>query len=77
MTPEEEITQLRGQISGTPADSAIWYQIGRIEWKTGNRAQAITAYNKSLELDPTGPAAIALEQARAIMNFYNKDLYNP
>lgn len=77
MTPQEEIAQLRARIIGTENDCEIWYQIGRIEWKSGNRARAITAYNKSLELDPSGPAAIALEQARAIMNFYNKDLYNP
>ena len=32
---------------------------------------------ESAEIEPDGEAATALEQARAIMAFYNKDLYNP
>ena len=51
--------------------------LGRIAWKRGQRSRAITFYEESAALNPDGYAATALEQARAIMAFYNKDLYNP
>lgn len=60
--------------AGTPE---ALYLRGRIAWKRGDRAAAISAYNAAAEADPEGPGAIALEQARAIMDFFNHDLYNP
>lgn len=53
------------------------YLLGRVEWKRGNRASAIAHYEASAQLQPGGAGAVALEQVRAIMDFYNKDLYNP
>lgn len=53
------------------------YLRGRIAWKRGNRSAAIAAYAEAAALDPDGPGAVALTQAREIMAFYNKDLYNP
>lgn len=53
------------------------YLRGRIEWKNGNKARAITFYEAAVAVDPHCEAAVALEQARNVMNFYNKDLYNP
>ncbi len=53
------------------------YLLGRLEWKAGNRAAAISAYNASAQAMPGGPGEIALEQARRVMEFYNHDLYNP
>ncbi len=63
------------------ADSAdeatAHYLRGRIAWKQGRRAEAIAAYGRAAALDPAGPGATALAQAREIMDFFNKDLYNP
>lgn len=50
---------------------------GRIEWKRGNRPEAMALYARAAALDPDSPAATALEQARSIMAFYHRDLYNP
>lgn len=62
----------------TPAEKArALYLLGRLAWKDGDRAGAIGYYNKAVALDPQSDAAIALEQLTGIMDFYNKDLYNP
>ncbi len=53
------------------------YLRGRLAWRRGDRAGAMSLYQRSAELEPDGPAAVALEQARDIMAFYHKDLYNP
>lgn len=60
------------------ADAAwVNYILGRVAWKDGKVGSAITFYNKAVELDPDSEAAVARAQANQILNFYNKDLYNP
>lgn len=58
-------------------DARALFMLGRIAWKRGDKGTAISYYTKSVELDPDGEAAVALEQARAIMDFFNTDLLNP
>lgn len=62
---------------GSADDAYALYMKGRIAWKQGHHSDAIGLYGRASALDPTGPATVALEQARQIMDFYNKDLYNP
>lgn len=50
---------------------------GKLLWKSGRRAEAITAYEKGAQLDPGGPAALLLSHTREIMDFFNPDLLNP
>ena len=69
---EEADTLLAGR-----QDAAALYLRGRMAWKRGEKSAAISLYAQSEALDPSGPAALALEQAREIMDFFNKDLYNP
>ena len=69
---DEARTLLEGQ-----QDAWALFMLGRIEWKLGHKSRAISLYAQSAELEPDGSAATALEQARQIMDFYNKDLYNP
>lgn len=57
--------------------AAAYYLRGRAAWKEGHHADAITCYESAVALDQHSDAAVALEQAREIMSFYNKDLYNP
>ena len=70
---DEALTKL----AELPVDDDTLYMKGKILWKQGRRTEAITAYNEAVALNPDSTAAIALTQARQIMNFYNKDLYNP
>lgn len=58
-------------------DAWAQYMLGRIAWKEGRRADAIEYYEHATASDPGSEAVVALEQAREIMNFFNKDLYNP
>lgn len=37
----------------------------------------MTEYNTALSIDPDSPAAVALDMARNIMDFYDKQRYNP
>lgn len=53
------------------------YRRGRCAWQHGDRAAAITAYERSAALDPEGPGATALEMTRDIMDFYDNNQFNP
>lgn len=50
---------------------------GRIAWKRGDKSAAISFYTSAAAIDQTSEAAVALAQATEVMNFFNKDLYNP
>jgi len=62
---------------GSADDAWALYMKGRIAWKQGRHSDAISFYGRASAIDPSGPASVALEQARQIMDFYNKDMYNP
>lgn len=55
----------------------IYFERGRLKWKLGDRAGATADYRHAIDLDASSPAAEALEMTRRIMDFYNRDLYNP
>lgn len=50
---------------------------GMLHWRAGHRALAINDYNAALRLNPNGAALQLRTQAYEILDFYNKDLYNP
>lgn len=64
-------------LADTPDRAWALYMKGRIAWKRGLKSRAMSFYAEAAGLDPDSEAATALEQARSIMDFYNKDLYNP
>lgn len=70
----KELTKL---IEADPRDDAALFERGKLNWRLGNRAAAMNDYAAALEVNPSSPAAMALEQARNIDSFYNHDLYNP
>ena len=45
--------------------------------KNGNWQDAINNYMRASELDPGSPAVYAKQMLDDIMNYYNKDCYNP
>lgn len=53
------------------------FEAGRRLWAEGRRGEAITEYNNAVALDPDSPAAVALKMANEIMDFYDKQRYNP
>jgi Flp pilus assembly protein TadD len=70
------ITALDELIKQEPS-AELYFQRGKLCWKVGRRSDAMTDYEHALELDPESPAGHALEMAHDVMNFFNKDLYNP
>lgn len=70
------IDELVGSEDGF-GDPVSFYLRGRLRWKLGQRGGAISDYERSVALDPESPAAEALAQAREVMSFYFRDLYNP
>lgn len=72
-----KLDEARSALAGVADEAVASYLEGRIAWKQGRRAEAMTLYAKSAALAPDGAGAVALQQAREIMNFFNKDLYNP
>ena len=75
--PEEALKIIDAHIATTPDDADLWAEKGKILWKTGNRKDAITAYETSAQIDPKGAGALLLEHSRSIMDFFCTDLLNP
>lgn len=74
---EEAAAELENLIASDCADAKVWYLRGKIWWRTGNSAKAMSCYSKSVALDCNSPAKYALSQARDIADFFNPDLLNP
>ena len=55
----------------------LYFRRGKLLWRLGKRAAATSDYARASALNPTSSAVKALEQARAVADFFNPDLYNP
>ncbi len=77
---ENRLDEARSAIGDSAGADAL-YLLGRIAWKEGQPTRAMSLYNEAISAGGTSEVAeearVALEQARKIMDFYNKDLYNP
>lgn len=73
----EAIEQLNAIIEKRPNDDALYFVRGNAFWKLGNRKHALDDYAVAADLNPDSPAAIAYKHALEIMDFFNKDMYNP
>lgn len=74
---DEAIRLLDIQIKEGEADDNTYFTLGKLLWRLGRRSEAMDAYNRAAEINPESPAAVAIEQAKAIFDFYNPDLLNP
>ena len=54
-----------------------YYQLGNEYRQQGNWQEAINHYMEAIELDPDSPAVEANQMLEDILNYYNKDMYNP
>ena len=73
----EAIEQLNAIIEKRPNDGALYFVRGNAFWKLGDRKHALDDYAVAADLNPDSPAAIAYKHALEIMDFFNKDMYNP
>lgn len=54
-----------------------WYKKGNQYRKQGDWQNAINCYLEAIDLDAESPAVEAKKMLDDILNFYNKDAYNP
>lgn len=73
----EAIARLDEAVAANPGDAALLTLRGMKHFGAGHRALAINDYLAALEIDPDCSARQALEHANRILDFYNKDLFNP
>lgn len=57
--------------------SKEYYLLGNKYRQEGNWQEAINNYTEAIALDANSPAVHAKEMLYNILNFYNKDAYNP
>ena len=70
-----EIVENKGVSRETLANA--YYLRGNAYRQQGNVRLALNSYLESMELDPDGPAAEAYRHVQELLDFYNKDYYNP
>ena len=61
---------------GSAMDDRLFYLLGNAWRKKGNWQMAMNNYLEAVQLNPESPARQALDIAREILDFYNKDMYN-
>lgn len=54
-----------------------YYKRGKEHQRASNWQDAIHCYIEAIELDAESPAVEAKKMVEDILNFYNKDMYNP
>jgi tetratricopeptide (TPR) repeat protein len=74
---DEAIRRLDIFIEHNPADTEALTLRGLKHFGAGHRSLAIADYLAALQIDPDCSARQALEHANSILDFYNKDLFNP
>ena len=70
-----EIVESKGVSKETLANA--YYLRGNAYRQNGNVRMALNSYLEAMELDPDGPAAEAYRHIQELLDFYNKDYYNP
>lgn len=71
------IGMLTEYISANPADDEALTLRGLRHWCRGERAAAINDYLAAIRINPDSKARQALAATDEILDYYNKDLYNP
>lgn len=77
MTPEAAVEYLTEFIADNPSDTDALTMRGIRYWSLGKRAEAINDYLAAIKIDPECSAKQALQATNDILDYYNKDLYNP
>lgn len=72
-----KIRALSERIAADGSDEESLIGRGRLYWAFGMRKEAINDYLAAQRVNPAGKASELLKASYAILDFYNKDLYNP
>ncbi len=77
LDPQEGLKELSQYISRHPDDDEALTARGMQYWSMGDRALAIKDYLAAIRINPESKAKMALKATNDILDYYNKDLYNP
>lgn len=73
----EAVEVLSAYINDHPDDDEALTLRGMKYWGMDKRSAAINDYLLAIKLNPESRAVQALKAANEILDYYNKDLYNP
>lgn len=77
ITNEEAISLLTEFLKENPDNDEALTMRGMKHWGLGNRSEAINDYLEAIRINPDSKATLALKATNEILDYYNKDLYNP
>lgn len=77
LTADEAIARLTEYIAEHPESDEALTMRGMRYWGHSRRADAINDYLAAIRLNPESRAVQALKATNEILDFYNKDLFNP
>ena len=73
----EKLKVLTEHLRKYPDDEDALIERGRLYWSLNRRSESINDYLAAQRLNPDGKASHLLKATYDILDFYNKDLYNP
>ncbi|MDE5813689.1 MAG: hypothetical protein K2H72_05325 [Muribaculaceae bacterium] len=71
------LAALDARLEADGADEEALIERGRLYWALGRRSEAIGDYLEAQRVNPSGKATQLLKATYEILDFYNKDLFNP
>lgn len=74
---DEAVAALTEYISNHPDDDEAYTLRGMRHWGAGKRSAAIDDYLAAVRINPESKASQALKLSNEILDYRNKDLYNP
>ena len=74
---DEAIALLSDYIAAHPDSDEAYTMRGMRYWGAGKRSLAINDYLSAIRINPQSRAVQALKATNEILDYYNKDLYNP
>lgn len=77
LDPEEAIAIITEYLNSHPDDDEALTLRGIKYWSAGQRALAINDYLAAIRINPESRAREALKASNEILDYRNKDLYNP
>ena len=77
LPPEEAIIRLNIYIVSNPADEEALTIRGQRLWSMGRRREAVNDFLAAININPQSRAKMLLDYYNSILDYYNKDLYNP
>lgn len=77
MEPAKAVEAITTYLSAHPDDDQALTLRGMKYWSLGNRAMAINDYLAAIRINPDSSARMLMKSTYDILDYYNKDLYNP